>query len=51
LNNVVRIDDERIMGYLDRIVHGTVEETLKALLDAEAETLPHRSRHAARLGG
>ena len=37
LNNVIRIDDERIKGHLDRIVRGTLEETLNALLDAEAE--------------
>ncbi|MEZ5850304.1 MAG: hypothetical protein R3D68_06605 [Hyphomicrobiaceae bacterium] len=28
LNNVIRIDDERIKGHLDRVVRGTVEETL-----------------------
>jgi len=32
LSNVIRIDDERIKGHLDRIVRGTVEETLNALL-------------------
>jgi hypothetical protein len=31
LNNVIRIDDERIKGHLDRVVRGTVEETLNAL--------------------
>src|SRR3974390_1137872 len=36
LNNVVQIDDERIKGHLDRVVRGTVEETLNARLDAEA---------------
>ncbi len=30
LNNVIRIDDERIKGHLDRVVRGTVEETLNA---------------------
>ena len=35
LNNVITIDDERI-SHLDRVVRGTVEETLNALLDAEA---------------
>jgi hypothetical protein len=37
LNNVIRIDDERIKGHLDRVVRGTVEETLNSLLDAEAD--------------
>ena len=36
LSNVIKIDDERIKGHLDRVVRGTVEDTLNALLDAEA---------------
>jgi hypothetical protein len=32
LNNVITIDDERIKSHLDRVVRGTVEETLNALL-------------------
>jgi hypothetical protein len=44
LSNVIRIDDERIKGHLDRIVRGTVEETLNALLDAEADRLCNASR-------
>jgi len=34
LNNVITIDDERIKSHLDRVVRGSVEETLNALLDA-----------------
>ena len=45
LNNVVRIDDERIKGHLDRVVRGTVEETLNALLDAEADRLCNAERY------
>ena len=30
LSNVITIDDERIRGHLDRVVRGTVEETLNA---------------------
>ena len=37
INNVIRIDDERIKGNLDRVVRGTVEETLNSLLDVEAD--------------
>jgi hypothetical protein len=37
LGNVVTIDDERIKNHLDRVVRGSVEETLNALLDAEAD--------------
>ena len=33
--NVVRIDEERIKDHLGRIVRGTVEDTLNALLDAK----------------
>src|SRR5262249_54889049 len=39
LNNVITIGDERIKSHLDRVVRGTVEETLNALLDAEADRL------------
>ena len=39
LGNVITIDDERIKSHLDRVVRGSVEETLNALLDAEADEL------------
>jgi putative transposase len=45
LNNVIRIDDDRIKGHLDRVVRGTVEETLNALLDAEADRLCNAERY------
>ncbi len=45
LGNVIKIDDERIRGHLDRIVRGTVEETLNALLDAEADRLVGAGRY------
>ena len=45
LNNVIKIDDERIKGHLDRVVRGTVEETLNALLDAEADRLCNAQRY------
>jgi len=34
-----RSDDDRIKSHLDRVVRGIVEETLNALLDAEADRL------------
>ncbi len=37
LNNVITIDDERNRSHLEQVVRGTVEETLNALLDAEAD--------------
>ena len=36
---MVRIDDGRIQAHLDEVVRSTVEETLTALLDAEADHL------------
>ena len=39
LSNVIQIDDKRIRGHLDKLVRGSVEETLNALLDAEADRL------------
>src|SRR5437764_3280240 len=45
LNNVISIDDERIKSHLDRVVRGTVEETLNALLDAEADRLCNAQRY------
>jgi putative transposase len=39
LGGVVRIDDGRIQAHLDEVVRSTVEETLNALLDAEADHL------------
>ena len=37
LGNVIRIDDDRIRDHLGKIVRGSVEETLNALLEAEAD--------------
>ena len=45
LGNVVTIDDERIKSHLDRVVRGSVEETLNALLDAEADRLCNAERY------
>jgi putative transposase len=36
---VVQIDEGRIQAHLDEVVRATVEETLNALLDAEADRL------------
>ena len=45
LNNVITIDDDRIKSHLDRVVRGSVEETLNALLDAEADRLCNAQRY------
>ena len=45
LSHVIRIDDERIQDHLGKIVRGSVEETLNALLEAEAERLCNAERY------
>ena len=45
LSNVIQIDDDRIQDHLGRVVRSTVEETLNALLDAEAESLAGAGRY------
>jgi len=45
LGNVIRIDDERIQDHLGKIVRGSVEDTLNALLDAEADRLCNAERY------
>jgi hypothetical protein len=39
LTNVIQIDESRIQEHLGQVVRGTVEETLNAMLQAEAERL------------
>ena len=45
LSNVIRIDDDRIQDHLGKIVRSSVEETLNALLEAEAERLCNAERY------
>jgi transposase-like protein len=45
LSKVIRIDEREIRGHLDKMVRGTVEETLNALLDAEADDLCQAQRY------
>jgi hypothetical protein len=44
LGQVIRIDDERVRDYLRNVVRGSVEETLNAMLEAEAERLCNAGR-------
>ena len=37
MGQVIQIDEARIRDHLGEMVRGTVEETLNALLDAEAD--------------
>jgi len=45
LGKVIRIDESEIRGHLDEMVRGTVEQTLNALLDAEADELCQAQRY------
>ena len=45
LSKVIRIDESEIRGHLDEMVRGTVEETLNALLEAEADEMCKAQRY------
>jgi len=45
LSKVIRIDESEIRGHLDELVRGTVEETLNAMLDAEADAMCNAQRY------
>ncbi len=45
LSKVIRIDEGEIRGHLDEMVRGTVEETLNAMLDAEADEMCNAQRY------
>ncbi len=45
-DNVISIDRATLKSHLDQVVRGTVEETLNALLDAEADQLCGAKRYA-----
>jgi putative transposase len=45
LSRVIRIDESEIRGHLDKLVRGTVEETLNGLLDAEADEMCRAQRY------
>jgi len=42
---IIRIEQEQLTRHLDKIVRGTVEDTLNAMLDAEADRLCQASRY------
>jgi putative transposase len=45
LGQVIQIDDDRVRDYLKNVVRGSVEDTLNAMLDEEAERLCNASRY------
>jgi len=50
MGQVIQIDEARIRDHLGEMVRGTVEETLNALLDAEADRLCGAGRYKRSLG-
>jgi transposase-like protein len=44
-SKIIRIDEQEIRSRLDRIVKGTVEDTLNSLLDAEADAICQAGRY------
>src|SRR5215210_1461916 len=45
MGQVIQIDEARIRDHLGKMVRGTVEETLNAMLDAEADQLCGAGRY------
>jgi len=45
LSNVIEINESKIQDHLGELVRGTVEETINAMLDAEADALCNASRY------
>ncbi len=45
LGKIIQIDEERIHDHLGDMVRGSVEETLSALLDAEADRICQATRY------
>ena len=45
LSQVIQIGDGMIQGHLGAVVRGTVEETLNAMLDADADRLCRAERY------
>jgi putative transposase len=42
---IIRIEQDQLHKHLDKVVRGTVEQTLNQLLDAEADRLCQASRY------
>ena len=49
-SQIIKIEEEKLHNHLDEVVRGTVEETLNALLEAEAEVLCGARRYECPLG-
>jgi putative transposase len=49
-NNIIEIDEEKVKNHLDNFVRETVEETLNAMLEAEADQLYKAQKHQRSAG-
>lgn len=45
MEQIFKVDEEKIRGHVDQVVRASVEETLNALLDAEADALCNAQRY------
>ena len=45
MGSVIRIDQEHVRGHIDRVMRSSVEDTINALLDAEAKQLCNAGRY------
>ena len=45
LEGAIRVDEKQLRGHIDEAVRSSVEETLNALLDAEAEGICRAQRY------
>ncbi|MCL2329958.1 MAG: IS256 family transposase, partial [Phycisphaerae bacterium] len=45
LSSAIQIDSSKVRAHVDEVVRGTVEQTLNALLDAEADRLCNAGRY------
>ena len=48
---IIRIEQEQLTKHLDKVVRDTVEETLNALVDAEADRLCQAHRYERQKSG
>jgi transposase-like protein len=45
LKGTIRVDEQQLQGHVDEVVRSSVEETLSAMLDAEADQLCRAQRY------
>ena len=45
LKGTIRVDEQQLQGHVDEVVRSSVEETLNAMLEAEADQLCRAQRY------